>query len=70
MGRVLLRQWLALSRRGYAIHPLSQILDCPPACDALAQRLGIDDAGRLLSLFRVGRPVAPAARSYRRVARR
>jgi hypothetical protein len=70
MGRVLLRQWLALSRRGYAIHPLSQILDCLPARDALAQRLGIDDAGRLLSLFRVGRPVAPAARSYRRVARR
>ena len=70
MGRVLLRQWLALSRHGYATHPLSQILDCPPTRDALARRLGIDDADRLLSLVRVGRPVAPAARSFRRVARR
>jgi hypothetical protein len=70
MGRVLLRQWLTLSRRGYATHPLSQLLDYLPTRDALAQRLGIDDAGRLLSLFRVGRPVAPAARSYRRVSRR
>lgn len=67
MGRVLLRQWLALARRGYATHPLSQILDCPATRDALAARLGIDDPRRLLSLFRAGRPAAPTARSHRRV---
>jgi hypothetical protein len=67
MGRVLLRQWLALARRGYATHPLSQILDCGPTRDALAVRLGIGDPERLLSLVRVGRPAAPAARSFRRV---
>jgi hypothetical protein len=64
MGRVLLRQWLALARRGYATHPLSQILDYLPTRDAVAQRLGIGDPERLLSLVRVGRP---AARSFRRV---
>jgi len=69
MGRVLLRQWLALARRGYATHPLSQVLDCPATRDALAARLGIDDPRRLLSLFRAGRPAAPAARSYRVVSR-
>jgi hypothetical protein len=67
MGRVLLRQWLALARRGYATHPLSQILDCPATRTALARRLAIDDPQRLLSLVRAGRPAAPAARSRRRV---
>jgi len=67
MGRVLLRQWLGLARHGYATHPLSQILDYPLTREALALRLGIDDGERLLSLVRVGRPAAPAARSCRRV---
>lgn len=68
MGRVLLRQWLALRCRGYVTHPLSQILDCPATSTALAGRLAIDDPQRLLSVARAGRPAAPAARSRRRIA--
>ncbi len=67
MGRVLLRQWLALSRRGYATHPLSQIIDCPATRTALARALALDDPLRLLSLARAGRPVAATPRSDRRV---
>jgi hypothetical protein len=50
---------------GLVTHPLSQILDYGPTRDALVLRLGIGDSERLLSLVRVGRPVAPAARSFR-----
>ncbi|KAB8195364.1 nitroreductase [Nonomuraea phyllanthi] len=65
MGRVLMRHWLTLSRHGYAAHPLSQIIDCDPTRRELAGRLGIADPRTLLHVARVGRPVAPAARSAR-----
>jgi hypothetical protein len=66
MGRVLLRQWLTLSSRGYATHPLSQIIDCPRTRGRLSRILGIDDEDRLLNVTRAGRPAAPPARSARR----
>lgn len=65
MGRVLVRQWLALSRRGYATHPLSQIIDCPATRDALARSLGVGQPERLVNLVRAGRPDAPTVRSAR-----
>ncbi|WP_157252198.1 nitroreductase [Nonomuraea typhae] len=65
MGRVLMRQWLTLSTRGYTTHPLSQIIDSPPTRALLAAHLGIDDPERLLHIARAGRPVTPAPRSAR-----
>jgi hypothetical protein len=65
MGRVLMRQWLALSRAGYATHPLSQLIDCPATRSLLAGRLGVDDPARLVSVYRAGRPAGPTVRSAR-----
>ncbi|GAA4083491.1 hypothetical protein [Actinomadura miaoliensis] len=67
MGRVLMRQWLALSRLGHTTHPLSQIIDAPATRAALARLLDVDDPARLLSVVRVGRPAEPPPRSARRV---
>ncbi len=67
MGRVLMRQWLALSQAGYATHPLSQLIDCPRTRDTLAGRLGITDPARLISVYRAGRPVGHTVRSARLV---
>ena len=38
-GRRLLRTWLALARHGLAVHPLSQLLDCPATADRVRQRV-------------------------------
>lgn len=65
LGRVLMRQWLALSSLGYATHPLSQLIDCAFTREHLAARLGVKDPRTLLHVARVGRPLAPAARSAR-----
>ena len=59
-GRSLLRVWLALGRRGYYTHPLSQILDDPMTEHELASRLALGDETRLLSVFRVGRSAQPS----------
>lgn len=67
MGRVLMRQWLALSRLGHTVHPLSQIIDAPATRAALARMLAVDDPARLLSVVRVGRPAEPPPPSARRV---
>lgn len=67
MGRALMRQWLILSRNGYATHPLSQIIDAAPTRQALAAALGSVDPNRLLNVARVGRPTTTPARSSRRV---
>ncbi|GAA0735769.1 hypothetical protein Drose_19340 [Dactylosporangium roseum] len=64
-GRRLLRTWLALARHGLAVHPLSQLLDCPPTAARLAERVG----GRPLAVFRVGRPLTEPVRSGRIPAR-
>ena len=63
-GRRLLRSWLALHRHGYAVHPLSQLLDCP----ATAARLRARVPAEPLAVFRAGRPVAEPVRSARRPA--
>jgi hypothetical protein len=60
-GRGLLRSWLALAREGLAVHPLSQLLDCPATAARLADRVGAEP----LAVFRVGRPVAEPVRSAR-----
>lgn len=65
MGRVLMRQWLALSKAGYATHPLSQLIDCQGTRETLAGRTGITDPARLVSVYRAGRPAGQAQRSAR-----
>ncbi|WCN79432.1 hypothetical protein [Micromonospora sp. LH3U1] len=61
-GRRLLRTWLTLARHGLAVHPLSQLIDCPATASRLAERVG----GQPLAVFRVGRPLAEPVRSARR----
>jgi hypothetical protein len=60
-GRRLLRTWLTLARDGLAVHPLSQLIDCPDTARRLAARVGAPP----LAVFRVGRPVREPARSAR-----
>nr|MDT0660938.1 hypothetical protein [Micromonospora sp. DSM 115978] len=61
-GRRLLRSWLALARHGLAVHPLSQLIDCPTTAARLAERVGAPP----LAVFRVGRPLTDPVRSARR----
>ncbi|MBL7253342.1 hypothetical protein [Paractinoplanes lichenicola] len=60
-GRRLLRTWLLLGRFGLAVHPLSQLLDCPATAARLADRVGATP----LAVFRVGHPVHEPDRSAR-----
>ncbi|GAB2608217.1 hypothetical protein Aab01nite_61340 [Paractinoplanes abujensis] len=60
-GRRLLRTWLLLGRFGLAVHPLSQLLDCPATAGRLTARVG----GRPLAVFRVGHPRHEPDRSAR-----
>ena len=60
-GRRLLRTWLLLGRFGLAVHPLSQLLDCPATAARLAGRVGATP----LAVFRVGHPSQEPARSAR-----
>ena len=55
-GRDLVRSWYALSARGIAVHPLSQLIDCPDTARELGRRTG----ARPLAVFRAGRPAASA----------
>jgi hypothetical protein len=65
-GRRLLRTWLMLGRSGLAVHPLSQLVDCPATAERLGQRLSAADEGaRPLAVFRVGRPLTAPAHSAR-----
>jgi hypothetical protein len=63
-GRSLLRSWLSLTRSGFHVHPLSQILDAPSAAAELSRRAGVGEREKALCVFRVGRS-APPARSRR-----
>jgi hypothetical protein len=56
-----MRTWLTLARWGLAVHPLSQLIDCPETASRLADRVG----ARPLAVFRVGRPLAEPFRSAR-----
>ncbi|TDO33129.1 hypothetical protein C8E87_8614 [Paractinoplanes brasiliensis] len=60
-GRRLLRTWLLLGRFGLAVHPLSQLLDCPFTAARLRDRVGAAP----LAVFRVGHPLREPARSAR-----
>ena len=63
-GRSLMRVWLELSAAGFYSHPLSQIVDHHVTERELAQRLGLSEDQRVLSVFRVGRSAKPP-RSHR-----
>jgi hypothetical protein len=60
-GRRLLRTWLTLARRGLAVHPLSQLIDCPETAERLAARVGATP----LAVFRTGKPLQEPTRSAR-----
>lgn len=60
-GRRLLRGWLVLARHGLAVHPLSQLIDCPATASRLREQVGAEP----LAVFRAGRPVAEPVRSAR-----
>ncbi|MEV0131098.1 hypothetical protein AB0H83_21865 [Dactylosporangium sp. NPDC050688] len=64
-GRTLMRVWLALSERGLAVHPLSQLLDCAATSAQLAARLGLAPDESPLAVFRTGRPLQEPVRSAR-----
>ena len=65
-GRRLLRAWLMLGRQGLAVHPLSQLVDCPATAERLVERVsGADEGARPLAVFRVGRPLTAPVRSAR-----
>lgn len=61
-GRRLMRTWLTLGRHGIAVHPLSQLLDCPHTAGRLADLVD----GAPLAVFRAGRPLRTPPRSSRR----
>ncbi|MQY12641.1 hypothetical protein SRB5_27770 [Streptomyces sp. RB5] len=60
-GRDLVRMWYALTDLGLAVHPLSQLIDCPHTAAALTRRVG----ARPLAVLRAGRPAGPVHRSAR-----
>ncbi|WP_433393135.1 hypothetical protein [Micromonospora sp. KLBMP9576] len=60
-GRRLMRTWLTLARHDLAVHPLSQLVDCPATAAGLAARVGATP----LAVFRVGRPRSEPVRSAR-----
>lgn len=65
-GRRLLRTWLALHRHGLAVHPVSQLLDCPTTAARLRDRVVARRVGaEPLAVFRAGRPRAAPVRSAR-----
>lgn len=71
LGRSLLRVWLAAGAQGLRTHPVSVLVDAPATASALA--LAVDRAAgqepgtcRVLSVFRIGRPLHEPVRSARR----
>ena len=64
-GRRLLRTWLVLARQGFAVHPLSQLLDCPATADRVRQRVRPGGEVEPLAVFRAGRPRTEPVRSAR-----
>jgi len=65
-GRRLMRTWLALARHDLAVHPVSQLLDCPTTAARLRDRVGARREGaEPLAVFRVGRPRTAPVRSAR-----
>ncbi|WP_431935427.1 nitroreductase [Micromonospora sp. RP3T] len=65
-GRVLMRVWLTLHAAGLAAHPLSQLVDVAATRDTLGALLDVAPQ-RVVHVTRVGRPVAAAPRSARRI---
>jgi len=64
-GRALLRLWLALARSGVAVHPLSQLIDCPDTSAAITTLLGLTGPHIPLAVFRAGHPMTAPPRSSR-----
>ncbi len=64
-GRVLHRLWLHAHVQGAAVAPHSETIDSPTAHAVLRRRLLLGRADIALSVFTVGVPVGPVARSPR-----
>ncbi|WP_295699965.1 hypothetical protein [Lapillicoccus sp.] len=71
LGRALLRVWLAAGARGLRTHPVSVLVDAPATAGPFA--VAVDRAAgqepgssRVLSVFRIGRPVDEPITSARR----
>jgi len=67
LGRSLLRVWLAAARAGLALHPLSQLLDCPASSTRVQQEVtgAAGPEHTAYGVFRLGRPRTAPARSHR-----
>lgn len=68
-GRVFMRIWLDLSRRGVALHPFGTVITNPRSHAAFVDRAGVDESdGRMAwMLFRFGRSAPPPV-AHRRPA--
>ena len=64
LGRGLLRAWLVAAREGWAVHPLSQLIDVPTT--AARVRALLPDGHEAVAIFRLGHPPTPAPHSPRR----
>ena len=58
-GRHFYRAWLAIAREGFQACVMSVLADLPAANAALRARHGVGDDKRLVSVMRIGAPVAP-----------
>lgn len=63
LGRGLLRAWLVAAREGWAVHPLSQLIDVPTT--AARVRALLPDGHEAVAIFRLGHPPTPAPPSPR-----
>jgi len=65
-GEALERIWLVATRHGYAVSPLTQVIEIPRTRQALRQELGL--VGHPMVLLRVGRAPVTASSHRRRLA--
>ena len=64
-GRLFYRRWLELTGLGFAVWPMSALVDDPAGAAALAARFAIPSDRRLLAAWRVGVANGPAPRRAR-----
>jgi hypothetical protein len=64
-GRRFYRLWLAITRAGFALCPMSSLGDSPRGAALLRARHGIGPARAIVNVFRVGRPPGAVPASAR-----